>query len=143
MRPATIGVLYGHRLDTGGVETQLIGLMRRCDPARFRWLVASTASTAFTESAQGFGAQVVPWEPAHGMDLAAQQRLLDLLRHHPVDLLHLHSLRALLFGRAVAWRLKLPAVATIHLPARAPVGGSGAWARLRHRLYDEVEASSF
>lgn len=139
MSRARIGVLYAHRLDTGGVETQLAALMRHSDPERFCWTVFADASPDFAERARACGAQLLPWAPRRTVDPGALRRLLELLRRHPVDLLHLHSPRAALYGRLAARRVRVPAVVTVHMPAGHPVGGTGVATAVKHRLYAVAE----
>src|SRR5262249_23754985 len=88
---ATIALVYGNRLRVGGVETHLLSLLRHGDRTRYRWVLVSATSSEFAARARALGAPVVPWEPAHNLDLPALTYLRRLLRAQRVDLVHMHS----------------------------------------------------
>lgn len=133
--PITVAFLYEPLLHVGGIETHLLSLLRYGDPARCRWLIIAPVSSLFRAQADAFGAQVIPWRPAHQLDVAALVRLVWLLRSHPVSLVHAHSPRAALLGRIAARLLGLPAVVTVHLPPYEYVYGPGLRARCQRWFY--------
>src|SRR5262245_19713878 len=137
---ATIALVYGNRLHVGGVETHLLSLLRHGDRTRYRWVLVSATSAGFAARARALGAQVVPWEPAHNLDLPALTHLRRLLRAQRADLVHMHSPRAATFGRLAARALRRPAVVTIHIPAYYGVVGSGPRARLKRAAYLRLDA---
>jgi glycosyltransferase involved in cell wall biosynthesis len=138
--PLRIAMLYAHPFSRGGVETHVLSVLRLGDVERFVWTVVGEVSSDFGAEASKAGAAIVPWSAAHALDAIAAARLVRLLRRHPVDALHVHSLRANVLGRAAAARLGLPVAVTIHLPSADPVGGGGLLHRLRHAVYGRVEA---
>lgn len=113
---STIALVYGHLLHIGGVETHLLSLLRHGNQSRYRWLIIAPTSPTFRALAEALGAQVIHWKPAHPLDVVALIRLVRLLRAEPVDLLHIQSARAALFGRMAARLLGLPVIVTVHLP---------------------------
>lgn len=70
-----------------------------------------------------------PWH-----DWKTYQKLVKLLREIQPDLLHTHSSKAGIIGRAAAGRLRLPCVHTIH---GAAFHYGQSW--LAHRLYQSLE----
>jgi glycosyltransferase involved in cell wall biosynthesis len=132
----TIGLLYGHCLDVGGVETHLLSLMRRSDPEKWRWRVLARTSPGFAEKARAAGASVEPWAPRHALDAAAVSALVACARSGPLDVLHAHDPRALPLARLAGTRLHLPVVYTVHLPVS---GDTGDGSPARRRLYGAAE----
>jgi glycosyltransferase involved in cell wall biosynthesis len=125
-----VALLYGHPLEVGGVETQLLSLVRRSDPKEWRFRIVGETRPPFTEQVQDAGAEILAWRAARTPTPQSLRRLLGGLRS--VDLLHMHSPRALLFGRLVRPFVRLPSVLTVHVRAGAP-------GKLRHRMYSHIE----
>jgi glycosyltransferase involved in cell wall biosynthesis len=132
----TVGLLYGHRLDVGGVESHILSLMSRSDRARWRWRVVAPASPSFCAKAVEAGADVEHWAPRHALDAAALRSLVRSTRARPLDLLHVHDPRALPIAQAAASFLHIPLVYTVHLPIAAD---DGTGAKGRRRLYGSAE----
>jgi glycosyltransferase involved in cell wall biosynthesis len=139
MTPRTVAVLYGHRLDVGGVETHLLSLMSRCDPARWGWRIFGEASAAFADRARSAGGSVHPWPIRGVLDVRAVLALDATLREAPPDLLHVHHPRALLAARVVGAHLGIPVVYTVHLPQRAADVGGKNGSGARGWLYPRAE----
>jgi glycosyltransferase involved in cell wall biosynthesis len=136
---STIALVYDYLLSVGGVETHLLSLLRHGDQSRYRWLVIAPTAPAFEAQVQALGAQVVKWKLAHVLDVVALIRLLRLLQTYHVDLVHIHSPRAALFGRVASRLLKLPVVVTVHLPSYYFVYGQNVRARCKRWMYRCVE----
>jgi glycosyltransferase involved in cell wall biosynthesis len=132
----TVGVLYGHRFDVGGVESHVLALMARTDPARWRWRVLAPTSPSFSAKATEAGAAVEDWAPRHALDAAALRSLVRSARAQPLDILHVHDPRALPIAQVASGYLRIPLVYTVHLPVGA-AGGAGSGAR--RRLYGTAE----
>jgi glycosyltransferase involved in cell wall biosynthesis len=132
--PRRIGILYGHPLDVGGVESHLLSLVSRADPYRWRWRILAPTSPSFSKRALEAGAVVEHWAPRHALDVTALRALIRSMRAAPLDLLHVHDPRALPIAQAAAAYLGIPVVYTVHLP----VGGEPVH-RSRGRLYGLVE----
>jgi glycosyltransferase involved in cell wall biosynthesis len=113
----TIAVLYAHPLGLGGVEAQILSLMRCADRSRYRWVVLGACSAPFEEEARSYGAECRFWKPAHALDFPAFFRLKGLLSSLGPDLVHMHSLRAALFGVLAARFQRRPTAITVHIPA--------------------------
>jgi glycosyltransferase involved in cell wall biosynthesis len=135
----TIAVVNAFSLHVGGVETHLLSLLRHGDASRYRWCVVAPVSSSFAAEATSLGARVVPWRPAHYLDMLALLRLAHILRHHSVDIVHSHDPRAAVLGRMAARLLGLPAIVTVHLPSYAYAHGSGARPRLKRLCYRPVD----
>ena len=134
MAARRIGVLYGHRLDVGGVESHVLSLISRADPNRWRWRILAPTSPSFSERAVEAGAVVEDWAPRHALDARALRALIRSVRSAPVDLLHVHDPRALPIAQAAGAYLRIPLVYTVHLP----VGGDGGHPSRRH-VYELAE----
>jgi hypothetical protein len=132
----TVGLLYGHCLDVGGVESHLLALMSRCDRARWSWRILAPTSASFSARAAEAFADVEHWAPRHALDTAALRSLVRSTRARPLDVLHVHDPRVLPIAQAAAAHLRLPLVYTVHLPV-AGAGGMGS--RARRRLYGTAE----
>ena len=132
----TVGLLYGHRLDVGGVESHLLALMSRCDRARWRWRILAPTSASFSARAAEALADVEYWAPRHALDAAALLSLVRSTHTRPLDLLHVHDPRALPIAQMAALRLRIPLVYTVHLPVTSP---GGIRSRTRRRLYGAAE----
>jgi glycosyltransferase involved in cell wall biosynthesis len=132
----TVGLLYGHCLDVGGVESHLLALMSRCDRPRWRWRVLAPTSPSFSRRAIEAGAAVVDWSPRHALDATALRGLVRAARSLSLDLLHVHDPRALPIAQAAAAYLGIPLVYTVHLPVAA---ADGMRSRPRRRLYGKAE----
>jgi glycosyltransferase involved in cell wall biosynthesis len=135
----TVGLLYGHRLDVGGVESHILSLMSRSDRSRWHWRVLAPTSPSFSARATEAGADVEDWAPRHALDAAALRALVRSLRARPVDLLHVHDPRALPGAQAAASHLRIPLVYTVHLPIAAGDAGDGAGWPPRRRLQGAAE----
>jgi glycosyltransferase involved in cell wall biosynthesis len=134
----TVGLVYGHRLDFGGVESHLLSLISRSDPARWRWRVLASTSPSFAARAAKAGADIEHWAPRCALDVLAVRALVRGVRARSLDLLHVHDPRALPIARAAAAFLRIPLVYTVHLPVTGDTGhGSGA----RRRLYGIAEGA--
>lgn len=132
----TIGIVYGHCLDVGGVEAHLLSLMTRSDPARWRWRIFARTSPSFAARAEATGAAVEAWSPRHALDGAAMRALVASARAQSLDVLHVHDPRALALAQVAGARLRLPVVYTVHLPVSGDTGdGSGP----RRLLYGAAE----
>jgi glycosyltransferase involved in cell wall biosynthesis len=131
-----VGLLYGHRLDVGGVESHLLALMSCSHPARWRWRVLAPTSPSFSTRAIEAGAAVEDWAPRHALDAAALRALVRAARSLRLDLLHVHDPRALPIAQAAAAYLGIPLVYTVHLPV---AGDDGLRSRRRRRLYGQAE----
>jgi glycosyltransferase involved in cell wall biosynthesis len=132
----TIGVLYGHRLDVGGVESHILALMARTEPAHWRWRVLAPTSPSFSAKATEAGAAVEDWAPRHALDATALRSLVRSARARPLDILHVHDPRALAVAQVAGAYLRIPLVYTVHLPVGA---GDGAGPGTRRRLYGTAE----
>ena len=135
-RGHAIGLLYGHPLDVGGVESHVLALMARSDPARWRWRILAPTSASFSARATEATAEVEHWAPRHALDLEALRSLVRSTRARPLDVLHVHDPRALPIAQAAARHLRIPLVYTVHLPV-AKADGVGS--RPRRRLYGAAE----
>jgi glycosyltransferase involved in cell wall biosynthesis len=134
----TVGVLYGHRLDVGGVESHVLALMSRVDPGRWRWRVLAPTSPSFSAKATEAGADVEDWAPRHALDATALRSLVRSARARPLDILHVHDPRALAIAQVAGAYLRVPLVYTVHLPVGADAD-AGAGAGARRRLYGTAE----
>jgi glycosyltransferase involved in cell wall biosynthesis len=132
----TVGVLYGHRLDVGGVESHVLALMSRVDPARWRWRILAPTSPSFSAKATEAGADLEDWAPRHALDANALRSLVRSARARPLDILHVHDPRALAIAQVAGAYLRIPLVYTVHLPVGT---GDGAGAGARRRLYGTAE----
>lgn len=137
--PLTIGLLYGHSLDFGGVENHLLTIVRSLDHSHFRWRLFAPASEKFTRQMQALGVEVIFWEQSHTFDLPAFYRLINLIRAHPVDLLHIHNPFSAILGRVMARFVKLPVIVTIHLATYTGIRTSNWRSRIRCRLFITIE----
>ncbi|MBI4565313.1 MAG: glycosyltransferase family 4 protein [Planctomycetes bacterium] len=135
----TAALLYAPKLDRGGVETHVLALMRHGAPAGYRWLIVAAASEPFAQRAMRLGARIVPWAPAHALDLRALRDLVRILRSESADLVHAHSPRAALLARAAARVAGIPAVVTVHVTSYDAVRGQNPGARLKRTLYRAAE----
>jgi glycosyltransferase involved in cell wall biosynthesis len=113
--------------------------MQHGDAARFALLVVSATSPEFAGRARAAGAGVLGWQPAHGLDMPALARLVARLRAVRVDLIHVHSPRATLFGCLAARLLRVPVVVTVHIPSYYMVEGRSRRAGLKRRAYQAAE----
>ncbi len=132
----TVGVLYGHRLDVGGVESHVLALMSRVDPARWRWRVLAPTSPSFSAKATEAGADLEDWAPRHALDATALRSLVRSARARPLDILHVHDPRALPIAQVAGAYLRIPLVYTVHLPVGTDDGAGGG---ARRRLYGTAE----
>jgi glycosyltransferase involved in cell wall biosynthesis len=137
--PITIGLVYGHSLNFGGVENHMLSIVRLLDRSRFRWRLFAPASEKFTGQMQALGVEVILWEQSHTFDLPAFYRLLNLLRAYPVDLIHIHNPFSAILGRVVARFIKLPVIVTIHLTTYSGIPTSTWRSRIRRRLFIAFE----
>lgn len=132
--PYRIGLVYGPRLDVGGVETHLLQLLKYLDLKRFNPLIFSSASDRFTNQVNALGSQVIPWKIKHAIDFRSAQQLKKLLREYKIDMVHIHHPRAYWPASQAARALELPSLATVHVPARemasapAPLLSTKEWA---------------
>jgi len=135
----TVGLLYGHPLDVGGVESHILSLMSRSDRARWRWRVVAPTSPSFSARAAEAGADVEHWAPRHALDASALRALVRAARARPFDLFHVHDPRALPIAQAAASYLRIPLVYTVHLPIAAEEGNNGGGPSPRRRLQGAAE----
>lgn len=112
----TIGLLYDGKLDFGGVEQHLLGLLRCADASRYRFVFFSDTSDQFGERARALGARVVAYQRWRITDWGVAARLALTLQAEGIDLVHAHSPTAAAIGRLAARRLKIPALITVHMP---------------------------
>ena len=113
-----IAIIYEQELDIGGVETHLLSLFRRVDPAQYRFSIFAPTSNPYRQEAARLGVQVFPLAPYKPLSWRAFQRIHRLLHEEHVDLVHAHSPTAAVPARLAARTLGLPAVVTVHIPAR-------------------------
>jgi glycosyltransferase involved in cell wall biosynthesis len=135
----TVGLLYGHRLDVGGVESHILSLVSRSDRARWHWRVVAPTTPSFAARATEAGAEVEHWAPRHALDAAALRALVRCHRARPVDLRHVHDPRSLPVAQAAAIYQRIPLVYTVHLPIAAGDTGDGAGGKPRRRLQSTAE----
>lgn len=137
--PITIGLLYGHSLNFGGVENHLLAIVRLLDRSRFRWRLFAPASEKFSRQMQALGVEVIFWEQNHTFDLPAFYRLINLIREHPVDLLHIHNPFSAILGRLMARLIKIPVIITVHLASYTGIRTSNWRSRIKRRLFIIIE----
>ena len=132
---ATIALVYGHLLDVGGVETHLLSLLRHGNIECYRWLILAPVSPSFRMLTEALGAQIIPWQVRHPLDIVALLRLVRWLREYRVDLVHTHSPRAAFLGRLAARLLRRPVIVTVHLPPYYFFRGHSVRSRFMRWLY--------
>ncbi len=109
------------RLDLGGAQQVALETAKRLDPERFEaFLVAGPGGMLDQEAEAALGSRFVrlPWlkHPISPLwDLLATLRLAWFFAGRRVDVVHTHSSKAGLVGRAAAWMAGVPLVAhTVH-----------------------------
>jgi glycosyltransferase involved in cell wall biosynthesis len=112
----TVALLYDHKLDVGGVESHLLGLLRNMAGDPFRFVLISQVSDPFAAKMSALGAKVIRFGRWNGLNPLAVRALAAILRKEKIDLVHAHSPLAALSGRLAARWLGIPAVVTVHLP---------------------------
>ncbi len=132
----TVALLYDHRLNVGGVESHLLGLLRHMPGDQYRFVLISPVSDAFAARVSALGAKVIRFTRWNGLNPLAVRALGAVLRREKIDLVHAPSPIAALSGRLAARGLGIPAVVTVHLPVTMYHGIRQTWrARFGRWLY--------
>ena len=131
--------LYGYNLNIGGVETQMLSLLRGNSKQHYRWLIVSQTSPNFEMRVANYGTELARWRLGNAFDIFAFAKLFSLLNTKRIDLLHIHSPNAALIGTLISRLLGIPCVVTIHLPLYYFVIGKGVLASAKRRLYQWAE----
>ena len=112
----TVALLYDHKLNVGGVESHLMGLLRHIPGDLYRFVLISQASDHFAAKVAALGGKVIHYAGWNGLNPLSILALAGILRKEKIDLVHAHSPVAALSGRLAARWLGIPAVVTVHLP---------------------------
>lgn len=136
----TVALLYDHRLNVGGVESHLLGLLRHIPGDRYRFVLISQASDHFSAKVAALGGKVIQYAGWNGLNPLSILALAGILRKEKIDLVHAHSPVAALSGRLAAGWLGIPAVVTVHLPVTLYHGQLQTWrARFGRWLYTGID----
>lgn len=112
-----VAIVYERELDLGGVETHLLALLKRIDPAQYQLVFFSSASDRFQAQVESGGGQLTRLPAFAPLTSGIQARLQRGFRELGIDLVHAHSPTAAVPARLAAARLGLPALVTVHIPA--------------------------
>jgi glycosyltransferase involved in cell wall biosynthesis len=112
-----VAIVYERELDLGGVETHLLALLKRVDPAQYQLVFFSPASARFQAQVESKGGQLIRLTTFAPLTPGIQARLRRGFGELGIDLVHAHSPTAAVPARLAAARLNLPALVTVHIPA--------------------------
>lgn len=112
-----VAIVYERELDLGGVETHLLALLKRIDPAQYQLVFFSPASDRFQAQVESGGGQLIRLPAFAPLTPGIQARLRRGFSELGIDLVHAHSPTAAVPARLAAARLGLPALVTVHIAA--------------------------
>jgi len=132
----TIALLYDSVLNIGGVESHLLSILEKRDSSRYGFVVISDASQNFQEKIKASNAEFISLNRRHPLNPFTPFKLARILRRKNINLVHAHSPTASLWGRIAAFLVKIPFVATVHLPVDQYHGEiQTARSRLGRKIY--------